>query len=139
MASAVDGIVLEFHDRSGSETGVVLQVSGKRRYGGHHHDDLVFRLIAMRLNDPLHDSCTDLILDRSLRIVGSRDEELILDVNEVLTVLDDADVGIGDGVLEYVSGCHMIGGDAKTVIPPEHFHGSTLYSFLQSDKTRRPP
>lgn len=99
MIPSADGIILVFHDGSGSKRLLSMQVTGKARNGGNADDDLVRFAGIVGPENTLYDGSSDLVLDWMLLIGGSGDEELILDVDKVLTVVNHLDVCIGNRVL----------------------------------------
>ena len=76
-----------------------MKVSSKSGHGRHAHNYLIFLAVLMSSNDPLCNRRSNLIPDWVLGVVTSRDEELILDINEMLTVMDDLYVCICNRVL----------------------------------------
>ena len=76
-----------------------MQVARESRHRGHTDDDFIRLTILVCTHDSLDDCGADLVLDWALGVVGRGDEELVLNVNEMLRVVDDLDVGVGDGVL----------------------------------------
>lgn len=50
-------------------------------------------------NDTLNDGCTNLVRNRFLFLIGSCDEELVLNVDKMFAVLDNLDISIGNGML----------------------------------------
>ena len=88
------------HDSAGPETVVCLQVTCKS--GDRRHADNDFELLAILigLNTAIYDSSSNLVPDWVLSIVCAGDEELVLDVDKVLAITDDSDIGICNRVLE---------------------------------------
>lgn len=103
VATPADGVVLELHDSSRAESLIVSEVARKARHRGNHHDHLVFLASASSTQDALHDGGADLVLHRALRITCCRDEELVLDVHKMLTVLNHSSVCIRDRVFQTTS------------------------------------
>jgi hypothetical protein len=91
---------LVFHDGAGPETIVCLQVTCKSGDRRHADNDFEFLAILIGLNTAINNSSSDLVPDWVLSIVCSGDEELVLDVDKVLAITDDSDVGICNRVLE---------------------------------------
>src|ERR1700722_10835763 len=56
MASTVDRIVLEFHDCSGAESIIALEITSKRRDSRHQNNHLVLFTVSSRTNDTLYNS-----------------------------------------------------------------------------------
>lgn len=99
VTSAIDRVVLEFHDCSGAERIVGLQVTGESRYGGHNNNHFILLVISCSANNTLNNCGANLVGDGSLSVHGRGDEELVLYIDEVLAVLNDVDIGVRDGVL----------------------------------------
>lgn len=99
VSSAVDRVVLELHNGSGSEGRVIGQITSETGHRGDDNEHLVLLTRLGRPQDSFHDRSADLVLHGLLGVTSGSDEELVLDVDEMLTVADDRSVGIGDGVL----------------------------------------
>lgn len=99
VAPAVNRVVLELHNRASSESRLVCQITCEAGYGGDYDDDFVLLASAGGAENTFNDSSTDLILDWLLFITRCRNEELVLDIDEVFTVLDDLSICILDRVL----------------------------------------
>lgn len=100
MTSTIDRVVLEFHDCAGTERIISLQITGESWHGRHDNDHLILLAVACSANNTLNNGSSDFVGDGSLGVHGRSDEELVLDIDEVLAVFDDINVGVGDRVLE---------------------------------------
>jgi hypothetical protein len=76
VATAADRVVLKFHDGASSQCLLGLQVTGECRDGWHEHPDVEGLSFLKGTNDPVHNGGTDLVLNRTLLVIGSGDEEL---------------------------------------------------------------
>lgn len=101
VAPAVNRVVLELHDCASSKGRLVCQIAGEAGHGGDDDDNLVLLACAGGTENTFNDSSTDLVLDWLLFIACCCDEELILDIDEVFTVLDDLCICILDRVLSW--------------------------------------
>lgn len=99
VAPAVNRVVLELHNRAGSEGRLVCQITCEAGYSGDYDDDLVLLACAGGTEDTFNNSSTDLVLDGLLLITCCGNEELILNIDEVFTMLDDLDICILDRLL----------------------------------------
>ncbi|KUI63669.1 hypothetical protein VM1G_12024 [Cytospora mali] len=128
VPAPADGVVLELHDGPRAQRAVRLEVAREGGHGRHRHDDAELLVVLVRPHDPRDDGRADLVVDGLLLVVGGGDEELrplldkfqkktkkhttrlkslnqragtylVLDVNEVLGIVDDFNVSVGDGVL----------------------------------------
>lgn len=99
VATSVDGIVLKFHNCPGAESGLVHQIAWETRDRWNNDNHLPLLASPSGTQDALYDRSADLVLNRLLFIAGCRDEELILDVNEMLAISDDSRVSVRDRVL----------------------------------------
>jgi hypothetical protein len=90
---------LKLHNGSCSQCFVKLQVSSKRRYGWDYDNHLVLLAIASSTYNALNDCCANLVLDGTLLVSSSCDEELVLDVDKVLTVPNGLNIRVLNRVL----------------------------------------
>lgn len=103
LPASVDRVILELHNSASTQSFVITQVTSKARHRGNNNDDLVLLTSSGSTQNALDNGSTDLVLDRSLRISRGRDEELVLDVHEVLTVLDNGSICIRNRVLDWTA------------------------------------
>jgi hypothetical protein len=101
VPAATDACVLVFHDGTGAKTVVCLQVTGEGRDGRHADDDFELLAILICSNATFNESSSDLVPDWVLSITRCSDEELILNIDEVLTVSNHSDICICNRVLEH--------------------------------------
>lgn len=99
MATAINRVILEFHNGSRTQGVVALEITGKGWYGWDHDDHLVLFTVACSSDNALDHSRTDLVLDWPLLITSSSDEKLVLNIHKMLAVLDDFAVRVLDRVL----------------------------------------
>lgn len=66
---------------------------------------MVLFTVSCGAENAFYDGGTDFVFDGALLIACGSDEELVFDIDEVLAVADDVDVGIGNGVLEFYQNC----------------------------------
>lgn len=76
-----------------------MKVTGKSRHRRNADDDLVCLPGVMCTKDAFYNSSSNLVLDWVLAVCCRGDEELVFNVDEVLAIMDDLNVCIGDGVL----------------------------------------
>lgn len=76
-----------------------MKITGETGDRRDADDDLVRFASLVRTEDALNNGRSNLVFDRMLAVRCSRDEELILDVDEVLAITNDLYVRIGNGVL----------------------------------------
>jgi predicted RNA-binding protein associated with RNAse of E/G family len=81
---------LELHDHSF----FLVEVFFERRHGRHedHHFELLVMFVGIQ--DPVDETLHDLVLDALVR--SGRDEELVLDVDELSAVFDEVEVSVHD-------------------------------------------
>lgn len=99
MAASADALVLVFHDGSCAETVISVKISCEGGNSWHKNNDFVLVSAPICSNNALNDGGSDFVSDRILLVACGSDEELILDVDEMLTVPNDLYVGICNGVL----------------------------------------
>ena len=99
VPAAADGRVLEFHDCTCTERVIGVEISSEGRDGRHAYDYFVDFVIFPGPHHTFDDCGTDFVAHRVLGIISCCDEELVFDVNEVLTVVDYFDIGVCNRVL----------------------------------------
>jgi len=77
-----------------------MKISCEGGHGRHADDDFEFLPILICLNTTISNSRSDLIPDWVLSVVCGRNEELILDIDEVLAVANDLDISVCNRVLD---------------------------------------
>jgi hypothetical protein len=101
VATATDARVLVFHDGSRPETVVCVEISCEGGHGGHADDDFELLAVLICLYAAISNGGSDFVPDWVLSVVCCGDEELVFNIDEVLSVADDFDIGICNGVLDY--------------------------------------
>lgn len=100
MTTAADACVLVFHDGSSSKTVISVQITCEAGDSRHADNDFVLLAVLIRSDATLSNGSSNLVPDWMLGITRSSNKELVLDVDEVLAVADDANVRVCNGVLE---------------------------------------
>lgn len=85
-----------------------------------HNVDTVLLSFPERSDDALRYRVSDFV--EHVFVVCAADEELVLDVDEVLAVLDDVDVGVVDGLLVVLDASRPISGRTQDL----YFGGDTV-------------
>lgn len=76
-----------------------MEITSESRYRWHANDNLVLLAILISTDNSFGNGSSDLVVDWVLLIGTSSDEKLVLDVNEMLTLVNNLNVGIGNRVL----------------------------------------
>lgn len=76
-----------------------MEITCKRGNGGHADDDFVGFAILPGSDNAFHDRGSNFVADGVLSVGGGGYEELVFDVDEMLTIMDYLDVCVGNGVL----------------------------------------
>ena len=76
-----------------------MEISCKGWYSRHANDDFVSLAVLKCANDSFDNGSSKFILHWMLGIIRSSNKKLILDIDEVLTVVDYLDIGICNGML----------------------------------------
>ena len=94
MLATVDGLVLVIHDRTGSSSCIISEVTSESRNSWDHDDDSEFPAFLTSTNTSICDCGTDLVVDRCLLFTSSGDEELIFNVDEMFCATNDLTVSV---------------------------------------------
>lgn len=76
-----------------------MEIAGKSRYRWNTDNNLVSFTSVVCTEDTFDNCCSNLVLNWVLAIRSCGDEELVLYVDEMLTIVDQLDICIRNGVL----------------------------------------